>query len=442
MVEKRRGIKQGCPASPRLFLVGLHHVLLTLREFVPEINLNQLGNIQLPCLLAYVDDLLFVCKNENDVQRILETIEPLLASIGLEINVEKTCVLFRDPCDTNNTAEEAVKQFGKYMLKVVTKMRYLGTYITSSLTRKELTAERIKKAKKAFQPLCTFLKKFKLEWAVVKRLYHALITPIATYAMEAGTLLKENRNALRDMENYMLEKLLGLCKDGIAVRRSLANVEGGERVVDNSNIGEGRIAVADEDGHNQGGEAGSSEDRHVENRGTGTCEIDVAEEDKDAVEDHHVTDVDGHEERVDRDEDHHDEDGDVDQDERREAFGGEDLNGEGGVGECGEDAWGLPADAAGDVSGQLAPRLLGSYTVNNKIAAARMNIYGHIIRSPTEGVLRSALMYNIDQTRKRGRPCHTWCTDIRTVIQRSGNLIEVWRNKKDAEQHEGIGIRG
>ncbi|KAL1396447.1 hypothetical protein pipiens_010503 [Culex pipiens pipiens] len=357
MVEKRRGIKQGCPASPRLFLVGLHHVLLTLREFVPEINLNLLGNIQLPCLLAYVDDLLFVCKNENDVQRILETIEPLLASIGLEINVEKTCVLFRDPCDTNNTAEEAVKQFGKYMLKVVTKMRYLGTYITSSLTRKELTAERIKKAKKAFQPLCTFLKKFKLEWAVVKRLYHALITPIATYAMEAGTLLKENRNALRDMENYMLEKLLGLCKDGIAVRRSLANVEGGERVVDNSNIGEGRIAVADEDGHNQGGEAGSSEDRHVENSGTGTCEIDVAEEDKDAVEDHHVTDVDGHEERVDRDEDHHNEDGDVDQDKRREAIGGEDLNGEGGVGECGEDACGLPADAAGDVSGQLAPRM-------------------------------------------------------------------------------------
>lgn len=37
-------------------------------------------------------------------------------------------------------------------------------------------------------------------------------------------------------------------------------------------------------------------------------------------------------------------------------------------------------------------------------------------------------MYNIDQTRKRGRPCHTWCTDIRTVIQRSGNPIEVWQD--------------
>lgn len=166
--------------------------------------------MQLPCLLAYADDLLFVCKDESEVQRILETLEPLLASIGLEINVDKTIVLIRNPYDIDNTAPDEYKQFGRYLLKLVTKMRYLGTYVTSSLTRKELTAERIKKAKKAFQPLCSFLRKFKLEWAVVKRLYHALITPIATYAMEAGTLLKENRNALRNMENYMLQKLLDL----------------------------------------------------------------------------------------------------------------------------------------------------------------------------------------------------------------------------------------
>lgn len=81
-----------------------------------------------------------------------------------------------------------------------------------------------------------------------------------------------------------------------------------------------------------------------------------------------------------------------------------------------------------EAMGQLAPKLLGNYTINNKISAARMNIFGHIIRSPTEGVLRSALKYNIDQPRKKGRPCHTWCTDINTVIQRSGTPIEVWQD--------------
>lgn len=212
-ISKGKGIKQGCPLSPRLFILMLHHVLMTLKEFVPEMNFEHIGRIILPCILAYADDILILCENEEDVGKLIEILEPLLASVGLQINTTKTKVLFRNPYDIKNTAPDCTKQFGKYNLAVVTKLRYLGAFITSSLTRKEITAERIKKAKKAFHALCSFLRKYKLKWEVVKRLYHTLITPVVTYSMEVSTILKRNRNDLRTMEREMLITLMSLSKD-------------------------------------------------------------------------------------------------------------------------------------------------------------------------------------------------------------------------------------
>ncbi|KAL9705324.1 hypothetical protein quinque_008842 [Culex quinquefasciatus] len=164
VVEKNRGVKQGCPISPYIFTLLIHHVLLTLLEFIPELRLEHIGTISLPCVLAYADDLLFLVEKVEDVSRILDSLQPLLASIGLEINHKKTRVLIRDPALIDNREPDSKFMFGTHELVLVTKLRYLGAFITSSLTRTETTAERIKKAEKAFRTLCAFLTKFNLKW--------------------------------------------------------------------------------------------------------------------------------------------------------------------------------------------------------------------------------------------------------------------------------------
>lgn len=148
--NKQKGIKQGCPLSPELFILMLDYVLKKLREQWPEIRLEHGGNIELPCILCYADDILFLCRSEEEVERLLDMLIPLLSSIGLEINTDKTKVLFRDPHDVENVAPDTTQKFGKYELAVVTMLRYLGVYITSSLSRGVTTSERISKAYKAF----------------------------------------------------------------------------------------------------------------------------------------------------------------------------------------------------------------------------------------------------------------------------------------------------
>lgn len=102
--KKMKGVKQGCPLSPQLFILMLHHVLASVQEFIPELKLSHEGSLKLPCILGYADDLMFICRTEEEVERLLEILEPLLYSIGLEINVRKTKVLYRDPDLTNNRA--------------------------------------------------------------------------------------------------------------------------------------------------------------------------------------------------------------------------------------------------------------------------------------------------------------------------------------------------
>ena len=86
-----------------------------------------------------------------------------------------------------------------------------------------------------------------------------------------------------------------------------------------------------------------------------------------------------------------------------------------------------PVNANDEDSEHVAPKWLKGYTINNKIRVARINYYGHILRSDHDGILKSALEHKIDKPKKKGRPPYTWRTCIRQDVERSGQSLQHWQ---------------
>lgn len=74
----------------------------------------------------------------------------------------------------------------------------------------------------------------------------------------------------------------------------------------------------------------------------------------------------------------------------------------------------------------IAPNWLDNKTINNKIRTARLNFFGHVIRSNSGGILKTALEYKIPAPKKRGKPAYSWRNCIWQDIERSGIPLEEW----------------
>ncbi|XP_055527920.1 uncharacterized protein LOC129720457 [Wyeomyia smithii] len=152
--NKVTGIKQGCPLSPKLFVYLLDQAHQRLKQLMPELQLGQTQRIKLPCLRVYADDILSIVTDPAQIPRLLNLIGPCLKEFGLELNVTKTEVLIRDPSRTQNLDAPRSERFGNFELRVVSKLRYLGAYITSSLNRRETVSDRVLKALRADESNC------------------------------------------------------------------------------------------------------------------------------------------------------------------------------------------------------------------------------------------------------------------------------------------------
>lgn len=210
--NKTRGIKQGCPLSPKLFVYLLHQALLRLQQLMPELFLGQTDRIRLPCLRVYADDILAVLTESSQIPRLISLLETCLSEFGLSLNVSKTEVLVRDPayCDVRDPPSQC--QFGPFNLKLVTKLKYLGAYITSSLNRRETVSDRVSKALRVYRSIADFSRRYRLCWKTIARIYHTVIAPIVLYGLKVTTLTKQSRDRLRDMEYKIVSGLFLLSR--------------------------------------------------------------------------------------------------------------------------------------------------------------------------------------------------------------------------------------
>ena len=88
-----RGVRQGCPVSPMLFVIGVEILALKIRQG------NQIKGITLPNssksirILQYADDTTLFLRNRTDLREVLSEIKKFSSVSGLNLNENKSTIL-------------------------------------------------------------------------------------------------------------------------------------------------------------------------------------------------------------------------------------------------------------------------------------------------------------------------------------------------------------
>ncbi|GBP90071.1 LINE-1 retrotransposable element ORF2 protein [Eumeta japonica] len=155
--HQRKGVKQGCPLSPRLFTIVLDDVLRTLEELVSEVRLDQDAEINLPVILSFADDIIIIGDSTTVLTNIMKNLKELLISVGLKLNETKTKMLVRDPI--NKSIAKQTQEINGVLITPVDTIKYLGTYLTSELSRRDTIKARCKQAIRNAKGLIPFIKR-------------------------------------------------------------------------------------------------------------------------------------------------------------------------------------------------------------------------------------------------------------------------------------------
>lgn len=211
-INKSRGVKQGCPISPYLFNVILDWVMKQLKSRLSLYGIELFTgekdkDLNLPMVLTYADDTSFLAENVQQLERILVEFIPILAHVGMKINVGKSSVIVKE--GTNMTLPTTISIAGS-SFKVVTTAKVLGVSITSSAHRRDFIRERCNGSIRLFKSLLPSLKKLRAPIDTLMCLYHSLICPSLVYGHKSGSMTEANRRSLMHRELQILRDLVSV----------------------------------------------------------------------------------------------------------------------------------------------------------------------------------------------------------------------------------------
>ena len=208
-VHYNRGIKQGCVLSPILFIIYIADIGKLLESYPGGFKLQ---NCRIAGLL-YVDDLIIIGKNKDEVRNLLTKVQGLLEKLGMNVNCSKSKIL---SCKNIQLQAEIslMSSCNEHLgdIKHAPKYKYLGVNITTDSANgifKE--ALRTCKAKlKAQAGIILGLTNHDFDPIVNGlNLWNSVAISSALYGAEVIRFSKEDIEELESIQSGFLAHLLG-----------------------------------------------------------------------------------------------------------------------------------------------------------------------------------------------------------------------------------------
>lgn len=221
-VDKGKGVKQGCPLSPRLFTFVIHLIISRLKQEFPDLEFEHRSRLKTPLILAYADDLLVIAESVVELDKVVGVLKDLLEQAGLVIHPGKTELLVRDPFETKVVVEQSF-DIGGMSVRSKGSVRYLGAYLSATVNRPASIKQRCLQGIKVSKMLLPFIRNNKPPWEIVRRIYSTVVVPTVMFALNASSITAQNRRSLRRFERKVVKEWRDACGGPPGTVRKLLN---------------------------------------------------------------------------------------------------------------------------------------------------------------------------------------------------------------------------
>lgn len=199
-IKIERGVRQGDPLSPRLFIAVLETV-------ISKLNWKNLGiNIKGKYLshLRFADDIALLTDSHKDLQYMISTLHKASKEVGLEINLNKTKVM-------TNSSHKPLK-LEDIQLEYVSDYIYLGKQISFNAQNNQQEVDR--RVQKTWNKFWSYKEVLKGNFPVElkRKIMNSYLLPSLTYACQTWKFTLKIKNKIKTSQRSMERSMMKINK--------------------------------------------------------------------------------------------------------------------------------------------------------------------------------------------------------------------------------------
>lgn len=198
--EIQKGVRQGCPLSPRLFNMYAEMIAqkCTLRNVGFKINGERFESI------SYADDKMLIAETPHKLQLMVSALDSVSKKYNMKINCKKTKVMKIERFKDNKPLRIEIEGT---QLQQVDSFKYLGSTVTDDGKDDQEIRIRIAAARNAFNNIERVLRDRSIHMCLRLKILNCYVWSVMRYASECWTINKDTERRINAFELWCYRRI-------------------------------------------------------------------------------------------------------------------------------------------------------------------------------------------------------------------------------------------